>query len=50
MKKAACVLLFASVFVLSAGAATKNYYFPEVRIGVAIEKDGSFLVDEYRTY
>ena len=50
MKKAACVVLFAAALALAAGAATKNYYFPEVRIGAAIEKDGSFLVDEYRTY
>jgi uncharacterized membrane protein len=50
MKKASCVVLFASALVLTAGAATKNYYFPEVQIGVAIEKDGSFLVEEFRTY
>ena len=35
---------------MAAGAETKNYYFPEVRIEVAVEKDGSFLVDEFRTY
>lgn len=31
-------------------AAEKDYYFPEVRIEVAVERDGSFLVDEFRTY
>lgn len=31
-------------------AETKNYYFPKVRIEFHIERDGSFLVDEYRTY
>ncbi len=28
----------------------KDYYFPEVRIVVGIERDGSFLVDEFRTF
>ena len=31
-------------------AATKDYYFPEVRTEISIQKDGSFVVDEYRTY
>ncbi len=31
-------------------AATKDYYFPEVRISVRVESDGSFVVDEYRTF
>ncbi len=31
-------------------AAAKDYFFPEVRISVAIARDGSFLVDEYRTF
>lgn len=31
-------------------AETKNFYFSEVRIEVNVEKDGSFVVDEYRTY
>lgn len=31
-------------------AETKNFYFPEVRIDVKIERDGSFVVDEFRTY
>jgi uncharacterized membrane protein len=31
-------------------AAPKDYYFPEVRIAVGIESDGSFLVDEFRTF
>ncbi len=29
---------------------SKDYFFPEVRIAAAIEPDGSFLVDEYRTF
>ena len=31
-------------------AESKNFYFPEVRIEVNINRDGSFVVDEYRTY
>ncbi|HEX2695018.1 MAG TPA: DUF2207 domain-containing protein, partial [Acidobacteriota bacterium] len=31
-------------------AETKNFYFPEVRIDIAVAKDGSFTVDEFRTY
>ena len=31
-------------------AATKDYYFPEVKISVSLERDGSFVVDEYRTF
>jgi len=34
----------------AAGAAAKDYYFPEVRVEVTVERDGSFLVDEYRTF
>lgn len=39
-----------SLLPLLTGAAEKNFYFPEVRIDVHIEKDGSFIVDESRTY
>ena len=31
-------------------AETKNFYFPEVRIEIAVARDGSFTVDESRTY
>ena len=31
-------------------AAPKDYYFPEVKISVNLEGDGSFVVDEYRTF
>lgn len=31
-------------------AASKNFYFPEVRSEVNVYQDGSFTVDEYRTY
>ena len=47
------VLGVALAFALGFGAlgrAEKNYYFPEVRIEVTVERDGSFLVDELRTY
>ena len=33
-----------------AEAADKTFYFPEVRIDVTVEEDGSFRVDELRTY
>lgn len=50
MKKAACLILLVSALIRPSMAETKDYYFPEVQIGVTIEKDGSFLIDEYRTY
>ena len=31
-------------------AAAKDYYFPEVRISVSVEPDGSFVIDEQRTF
>lgn len=31
-------------------AQSKDYYFPEVRVEINIEKDGSFTVDERRTF
>jgi uncharacterized membrane protein len=31
-------------------AASKDYYFPSVQIAVSIERDGSFIVDERRTF
>jgi hypothetical protein len=31
-------------------AAAKDYYFPSVKIAVNIERDGSFIVDELRTF
>ncbi|MGB7294504.1 MAG: DUF2207 domain-containing protein, partial [Candidatus Aminicenantales bacterium] len=31
-------------------AAPKDYFFPEVRITVGIDSDGSFLVEEHRTF
>jgi len=36
--------------VTNAEAASKNFYFPEVRIEVNIHQDGDFTVDEYRIY
>ena len=46
----AAALLAGSIGPPAASAQEKNYYFPEVRIEVAIERDGSFLVDEFRTF
>ncbi|MCJ7484586.1 MAG: hypothetical protein MUQ25_00270, partial [Candidatus Aminicenantes bacterium] len=37
-------------FMASAAAAPKDYYFPEVRVDISIAGDGTFLVDEYRTF
>ncbi len=34
----------------SARAASKDFYFPQVRIEIAVAADGSFVVDEYRTF
>ncbi len=41
-----CLLALAA----AGGAADKDYHFPEVRIEIAVERDGSFLVDEFRTF
>ena len=41
-------LFVSSALVLE--AQNKDFYFPEVRIDVNIQKDGSFTVDEFRTY
>lgn len=43
-------LILFIIFSNPALAEAKNYYFPEVRVEIHIEQDGSFLVDEYRTY
>src|SRR4030042_2025735 len=44
--------LWAFLGVVNTGlaAAPKNYYFPEVKISVSLERDGSFVVDEQRTF
>lgn len=31
-------------------AQTKNYYFPELRADLYVQKDGSFIVDEFLTF
>ena len=48
----ALVLVLAAAALASAPAwaAPKNYYFPQVRVEVAVRADGSFLVDEFRTF
>ena len=45
---AAFVFLFALNTV--GEAQTKDFYFPKVTIEISIDRDGSFAVDEYRTY
>ena len=42
----------AAAFLLSAfaAAADKDYYFPEVRSEIAVERDGALVVDEFRTF
>ncbi len=42
--------LFLWTPVAAPAAPPKDYAFPEVRIAIAIERDGSFLVEERRTY
>ncbi len=52
--KAALALAAAALAVLlfpaTAATAPKDYYFPEVRVDISIKSDGTFLVDEYRTF
>ena len=47
-------VLLVSVFLGTAGsgseAAPKDYYFPQVRVSVRVEADGSFVIDEERTF
>lgn len=53
MKKVFGMIIAAAWLVVMSSfveAETKNFYFPEVRIDVRIERDGSFIVDEFRTY
>jgi len=56
MRKRAIRALAVSLAVIGAvslhppRAAAKDFYFPEVRIDIAVEADGSFTVDENRTY
>ncbi len=47
---AAALLLAATGLASGAVAPAKDYYFPEVRIEIAVAADGSFVVDEYRTF
>lgn len=55
-KKIQCALtvlaatLFLSVPGRATAAAEKDYHFPEVRIAIQVESDGTFLVEERRTY
>jgi len=43
-----CLFFLSSPFL--AEAQSKNFYYPNVRIEINIARDGSFTVDEYRTY
>ena len=47
---AAFAVTILSLAALSAAAADKTYYFPEIRIDIAVGRDGAFIVDEYRTF
>jgi len=49
IRKTAVLFALALAFV-SAQAAAKDFYFPEIRINISVETDGSFIVDEYRTF
>jgi len=42
--------VFVPFSVVLARAQSKNFYFSEVMIDVRVARDGSFTVDEYRTY
>ncbi|MGZ5479141.1 MAG: hypothetical protein ACXWGZ_06070 [Candidatus Aminicenantales bacterium] len=46
----AAAILAVSIGPAAAPGADKDYYFSQVRVEVAIERDGSFLVDEFRTF
>ena len=52
MKRTAFLLVFSLCVagIPAAAAPAKNYYFPEVRVEIAVDRDGSFRVDEFRTY
>jgi len=43
----AAVLVFA---LIPAATAAKDFFFPEIRIDIAVATDGSFVVDEFRTF
>ncbi|MBP8613162.1 MAG: DUF2207 domain-containing protein [Candidatus Atribacteria bacterium] len=43
-------ILFCVVLGVSGVASAKDYYFPNVSITINIQSDGSFLVEEARTY
>lgn len=45
-----CFLVLSAAFISPTRADSKTFYFPEVRIEIDVHKDGSFTVDEYRTY
>ncbi|MHB8055860.1 MAG: DUF2207 domain-containing protein, partial [Candidatus Aminicenantales bacterium] len=47
----ALAVLFAVVLAVPfARGETKDFYFPEIKIDIAVAPDGSFAVDEYRTF
>ncbi len=46
----AAVILAVSTGPAAASGADKDYYFSQVRVEVAVERNGSFLVDEFRTF
>ncbi len=46
----AAAILAAAVFPAASSAEVKDYYFPEVRIEAPSNRDGAFLIDEFRTF
>jgi uncharacterized membrane protein len=49
-RTASLIALTALAVSAGAGAASKDFYFPEVGIEIALSTDGTFAVDEYRTF
>ncbi len=46
-----CLLVFlVLLYPVSLIAETKDYYFPELRADLYVQKDGSFIVDEFLTF
>ncbi|MDP2914613.1 MAG: DUF2207 domain-containing protein [Candidatus Aminicenantes bacterium] len=50
LKRVLVLLIAFSLCASISAAETKNFYFPHVRIDIQISPEGSFTVDEYRTY
>ena len=45
------IFLFLAIWTTGVAAGqSKDYYFPQVRIDIVVQRDGSFIVDEFRTF